>query len=208
LQAAAVRVNIQPTRSVLRWRTLPEAAGGLDPAERFLDALAQALAGGVAEVAGGATSIAERRPEVFCATCCQNPATIQEVEGAQPMSVLKSKHHPGDRRAMAAYFCYVAVPSREAARALGRTVVEERLAACANVLDGMASVYWWRGNLEEASEAALILKTRAELIEQLTARIRDLHPYECPGVVALPIAAGNPAYLEWIAGETAPALGP
>jgi periplasmic divalent cation tolerance protein len=105
---------------------------------------------------------------------------------------------------MAAYFCYVAVPSREMALALGRTVVEERLAACANVLGGMTSVYWWQGKLEEASEAALILKTRGELIEPLTARLRDLHPYECPGVVALPIAAGNPAYLAWIAAETAP----
>jgi periplasmic divalent cation tolerance protein len=96
------------------------------------------------------------------------------------------------------------VPSREVALALGRPVVEERLAACANVLGGMTSVYWWQGKLEEASEAALILKTRGELIELLTARLRDLHPYECPGVVALPIAAGNPAYLAWIAAETAP----
>jgi periplasmic divalent cation tolerance protein len=109
---------------------------------------------------------------------------------------------------MAVYFCYVTVPSREVALALGRTIVEERLAACANVLDGMTSVYWWQGTLEEASEAVLILKTRGELLERLSARIRDLHPYECPCVVALPIAGGNPAYLEWITGETAPALHP
>ena len=109
---------------------------------------------------------------------------------------------------MAAHFCYVTVPSRELALGIGRTIVEDRLAACANVLDGMRSLYWWQGTLEEASEAVLILKTRGELLERLIARIRELHPYECPCVVALPIAAGNRAYLDWIASETAPALRP
>jgi periplasmic divalent cation tolerance protein len=105
---------------------------------------------------------------------------------------------------MAVSFCYVTAGSRDEALAIGRTVVEERLAACANVLDGMISVYWWQGSLEQADEAVLILKTRAELVEPLTARIRELHSYECPCVVALPIAAGNPDYLDWIAGETGP----
>ncbi|MGH6903871.1 MAG: divalent-cation tolerance protein CutA [Geminicoccaceae bacterium] len=109
---------------------------------------------------------------------------------------------------MAAYFCYVTAPSREAALAIGRTIVTERLAACANVIDGAASVYWWQGTLEEASEAVLILKTQAELIEPLTARVKALHPYQCPCVVALPIVGGNPEYLDWIAAETAPALRP
>ena len=105
---------------------------------------------------------------------------------------------------MSAYFCYIPVPSRDEALAIGRTVVEERLAACANVLDGVSSIYWWQGALEQAGEAALILKTRAELVERLTGRIRELHSYECPCVVALPIAAGNPDYLDWIANETEP----
>ena len=88
---------------------------------------------------------------------------------------------------------------------IGRAVVEERLAACANVLDGMTSIYWWRGALEQAGEAVLILKTRAELVERLTARIKELHSYECPCVIALPIAAGDAAYLDWITRETGPA---
>ena len=108
-------------------------------------------------------------------------------------------------RAAAACFCYVTAGSRAEALALGRAVVEERLAACANVLDGITSIYWWQGALEQASEAVLILKTRAELVGLLTARLRELHSYDCPCVVALPIAGGNPAYLEWIAAETAPA---
>ena len=103
------------------------------------------------------------------------------------------------------FLCYVTAGSRDEALAIGRTVVEERLAACANVLDGMTSLYWWRGVLEQAGEAALILKTRAELVERLAARIKELHSYECPCVVALPIAAGNPDYLAWIAAETEPA---
>jgi periplasmic divalent cation tolerance protein len=109
---------------------------------------------------------------------------------------------------MAAYVCYVTAPSRDEALAIGRTLVAERLAAGANVIDGVASVYWWRGTLEEAGEAVLILKTRAELIEPLTARINDLHPYECPCVVALPIVGGNRDYLDWIAAETASAVSP
>ena len=106
---------------------------------------------------------------------------------------------------MAVSFCYVTAGSRDEALSIGRTVVQERLAACANVLDGSTSVYWWRGALEQAGEAVLILKTRAELVERLSARVRELHSYECPCVVALPIAGGNPGYLDWIAGETAPA---
>ena len=108
-------------------------------------------------------------------------------------------------QSMAVCFCYVTAGSRDEALRIGRTVVEERLAACANVLDGMTSLYWWRGVLEQAGEAALILKTRAELVERLAARIKELHSYECPCVVALPIAGGNPDYLEWIAAETEPA---
>jgi periplasmic divalent cation tolerance protein len=100
--------------------------------------------------------------------------------------------------------CYVTAGSRAEALAIARTVVEERLAASANVLDGVTSIYWWQGALEQASEAVLILKTRTELVERLTARIRELHSYECPCVVALSVFAGNPQYLDWIAAETQP----
>ena len=72
---------------------------------------------------------------------------------------------------MALYFCYVTAGSRDEALTIGRAVVEERLAACANVLDGLTSIYWWQGALEQAGEAVLILKTRAELVDRLTSRI-------------------------------------
>jgi periplasmic divalent cation tolerance protein len=103
---------------------------------------------------------------------------------------------------MTTSLCYVTAGSRVEALAIGRMVVQERLAACANVLDGMISIYWWQGALEQASEAMLILKTRSDLVERLIVRIRELHGYECPCVVVLPIVAGNPQYLDWIIGET------
>lgn len=106
---------------------------------------------------------------------------------------------------MAAMFVYVTASSREEAVTIGRAVVGERLAACANVLDGMQSIYWWDGKLNEEGEAAMILKTRSELLPALIARVRALHSYDCPCVVALPIADGNPDYLQWIAAETAKA---
>lgn len=100
------------------------------------------------------------------------------------------------------FLIYITAPSAEEALTLGRALVEERLAACANVLPGAVSVYWWEGKLAEEPEAVLILKTRADLVEALTDRVRALHPYTCPCVVALPIAAGNPAFLDWIGAET------
>ncbi len=104
---------------------------------------------------------------------------------------------------MSVAFVYVTAGSPEEAYTIARTVVGERLAACANVLGGVTSIYWWEGRLEEAGEAALILKTRVALIEALTARIKALHSYECPCVVALPVAGGNAAFLDWICAETA-----
>lgn len=94
--------------------------------------------------------------------------------------------------------CYVTCPGEAEALALARRLVEERLAACGNVLPGMRSVYRWQGAVHEAGEAVLILKTRAALAEPLTARVVALHPYECPCILVLPIAGGHAAYLAWV----------
>ena len=99
-------------------------------------------------------------------------------------------------------FVYMTASTPEEARAIGRRLVEERLAACVNLLPGMESIYRWQGGIETAQETVLIAKTRAVLVDQLSARVRELHSYDCPCVVALPIAAGNPAYLRWIGDET------
>ncbi|MGE5546527.1 MAG: divalent-cation tolerance protein CutA [Solirubrobacterales bacterium] len=97
---------------------------------------------------------------------------------------------------------YITAANEDDARRLGQTLVEERLAACANILPGITSVYWWEGRLNEDREVALLLKTRADLVDGLIARARELHSYTCPCVVALPITAGNPAFLEWVKAET------
>ena len=93
----------------------------------------------------------------------------------------------------------VTIPKEQAAT-LGRVVVEERLAACANIIPAIHSIYTWKGAVEEAEEAMVFLKTTAELQERLTARIRSLHPYEVPEIISFEIrnTEGNPDYLEWI----------
>ncbi len=97
---------------------------------------------------------------------------------------------------------YITAASRDEALTIGRAVVKARLAACANVFPGVTSVYWWEGSCQEDSEAALILKTRRDLVDQLVAKVKELHSYECPCVVALPIAGGNKDFLDWISKET------
>jgi periplasmic divalent cation tolerance protein len=86
---------------------------------------------------------------------------------------------------------------------IGRAILEQRLAACINVLEGMQSVYWWKGALEEARECVLLVKSTAGSQEAIIAKVRELHPYETPCIVFLPIAGGNPDYLAWIERETA-----
>lgn len=108
---------------------------------------------------------------------------------------------------MDARMLYITAGSRDEAKKIGRALVEERLAACANVIDGMDSIYWWQGKLTDDREAVLIVKTRAELVATVTARVKALHSYTLPCVVALPILGGNPDYLEWIGAETAKPAG-
>jgi periplasmic divalent cation tolerance protein len=103
---------------------------------------------------------------------------------------------------MSCSLIYVTAGSRDEALKLGRGLVEARLAACANVLDGATSIYWWQGALQQESEAVLVAKTRTELVEAVIAKVRELHSYSCPCVVALPITDGNAAYLDWIRAET------
>jgi periplasmic divalent cation tolerance protein len=96
---------------------------------------------------------------------------------------------------------YVTAPSREAAEQIAETAVTERLAACANIFDGATSIFHWEGRLCREQESVLILKTTAEKTDALTGRIKELHPYECPCIVVLPIESGNPAFLDWVRRE-------
>ena len=103
---------------------------------------------------------------------------------------------------MDTYFVYVTAKDTEEAKRIAKTVVEARLAACANMLGRIDSVYWWEGRVCEGNEVALLLKTSAERKPELIHRIKELHSYECPCVVCLPIADGNRDFLHWIAAET------
>ncbi len=101
-------------------------------------------------------------------------------------------------------FVYVTAKDRAEALSIGRVLVEERLVACVNILEGMRSLYWWDGAVQEANEAVLIAKTKSGLAPAVTARVKALHSYDVPCVVVLPVADGNPDFLDWIAAETRP----
>lgn len=91
------------------------------------------------------------------------------------------------------------VPDREVARRIARTLVDEKLAACVNIVPGLHSTYRWQGAVESADEVLLLVKTTAVRFASLRDRLVALHPYELPEVIAVDVAAGLPAYLEWVA---------
>jgi len=95
------------------------------------------------------------------------------------------------------------VPDREVALRIARALLEKRLAACVNILAECHSVYRWRGEVEAAAEVPLLVKTRTQLYAQVEALIRSLHPYELPEIIGVDVEHGLPAYLDWVAAETA-----
>lgn len=103
---------------------------------------------------------------------------------------------------MSATLIYVTASTYEEARAIADAVVTERLAACANLIPGVTSLFWWEGRVQESSEVTIILKTRDDLVEHLSDRVRELHSYDCPCIVALSITGGNIAFIDWIVAET------
>ncbi len=96
----------------------------------------------------------------------------------------------------------ITCPDRTTAETIGRACVSERLAACANVGSPILSVYRWKGAVEEAEEVPLVLKTRAALFEKLSARVRPLHPYDVPCIVAMDLVQVDPVYAAWLDEET------
>ncbi|HDP88987.1 MAG TPA: divalent-cation tolerance protein CutA [Thioalkalivibrio sp.] len=89
-------------------------------------------------------------------------------------------------------------PDAEGAEALARTLVDERLAACVNVLPRMTSIYTWEGTAQRGEEHQLFIKTRAAAFDPLKARLCELHPYDVPELIAVPVTHGLAAYLNWI----------
>jgi periplasmic divalent cation tolerance protein len=99
---------------------------------------------------------------------------------------------------------YVTAADVALAESMGQLVVQERLAACANVLPGLTSIYRWKGKLRREPEVALLLKTREALFDRLAARLTELHDDEVPCIVAWPIACASAAFMNWVREQTEP----
>jgi periplasmic divalent cation tolerance protein len=97
---------------------------------------------------------------------------------------------------------YTTYPSLAEAERIGKAVLEKRLAACVNILPGMISHYWWQGAIERGEEVVMMIKTRASLAEAVRAEVKSLHSYTTPAILVLPIAGGEPGYLNWLMEET------
>ena len=98
---------------------------------------------------------------------------------------------------------FITTADEQEAQGIAKLLLGKRFIACANIIDGATSLYRWEGEIAEEKEAVMIAKTREDLVEKVIDRVRELHGYDCPCIVALPIVAGNPAFLDWIDGETA-----
>ena len=98
--------------------------------------------------------------------------------------------------------CYVTCASKEEALRIAHTLLDRRLVACANILDGMTSVYRWEGEIHTDPEVLLLLKTRRDLVPGVIRTVVELHSYACPCVTVLPIVDGHRDYLAWIGEET------
>lgn len=110
----------------------------------------------------------------------------------------------GDFDGPPTHLVYMTVRDRKEALTIAEEVVRERLAACANILPQMTSIYEWKGRLEVEEECVVILKTHADRLGWLTDRLVQLHSYDCPCVVSVPIFGGNNAFLEWVRDQTRP----
>ncbi len=97
---------------------------------------------------------------------------------------------------------YITAGTLDEARAIGKELVSSRLAACANIIDNMNSIYWWDGEIQDDREVILMAKTRESLVPELIEKVKSMHSYECPCIVSLPILDGNKPFLDWVVDET------
>lgn len=92
----------------------------------------------------------------------------------------------------------VTASSKEEANKIARGLLEEKLAACVNIVEGLESRFWWQGKIDSAKEVLLIIKTRKTLFNKLAKKVKSLHSYTVPEIIAFPIISGSKAYLDWI----------
>jgi len=96
---------------------------------------------------------------------------------------------------------FITTGTDQEAHDVANLLLKERKAACVNILPRMSSLFWWQDKLDSAEESLLIVKTRASLLGEIVRLVREIHSYEVPEIIALPIIGGNPDYLEWIGKE-------
>ena len=101
-----------------------------------------------------------------------------------------------------ALLVFTTLPNADKAAEVARALVEERLAACANLLPAVRSIYRWEGKIHDENVVLVLFKTRAETVERLKARILELHPYEVPEILCVPVESGYQAYLDWLSAQT------
>ena len=92
----------------------------------------------------------------------------------------------------------VTTPGPEPAKTIAMALVEEQIVACVSIIDKITSIFRWKGKVEEESECLLLIKTRTERVQDVISKVKSLHSYDVPEIIALPIVDGNPSYLKWI----------
>lgn len=97
-----------------------------------------------------------------------------------------------------AVMVYVTTPDRETAEAIAHSLIEQRLAACANLIEDMTSIFFWEGEVRNDRECVVILKTQHRVVPDLVEAVKVLHPYECPCIVSIPIVGGSADFIRWI----------
>lgn len=101
-----------------------------------------------------------------------------------------------------AMVCLITAPEGEPAAKIARTLVEERLAACVNIVPGLRSIYSWQGEICDDGESLLVAKTTRELLQRLDSRLHEIHPYDTPELLAVPVEHGAERYLAWVSQVT------
>ena len=102
---------------------------------------------------------------------------------------------------MGVNFVYMTAGSKAEAQKIGNALVQDRLAACVNILDNMQSIYRWKERIQQDAEVVIIAKTTDNLVSALVDRVKSLHSYDCPCIVSLPILDGYPPFLDWVHAE-------
>ncbi len=99
---------------------------------------------------------------------------------------------------------FVTVPDEQTGKTIARALLRERLVACANIVSNIFSMYWWEDEIQEEPECLMIMKTKIGLFKELEKKVKQLHPYDVPEIISIPIVKGHTPYLDWLSTQTRP----